>query len=183
MLLHDKTDYTPSTMNRESETIRFGIYDSALGPVLVAATDCGVCAILFGTDAVALEQDLRARFPDAALTLGDTDFSALAEEVLQFVADPRRDIGFPLDPRGTDFQRRVWTALRGIAPGTTESYKDVATRLGSPRAVRAVARACAANPLAVAVPCHRVVRSDGSLSGYRWGIARKRALLEKEARA
>ena len=119
-----------------------------------------------------------------SLALSKPDmFDQLADAVTRFIVQPDGTVDFPLDPGGTEFQQRVWRALRAIAPGTTASYKDVATRIGAPKAVRAIARACAANPIAVAIPCHRVVRSDGSMSGYRWGTARKRMLLEREAKS
>ncbi len=166
----------------DSKRIRYRVSHCALGPVLIAASGRGICAILFGEDAPTLEDDLSVRFPDASLIEGDAEFDRLADAVERFVDQPASRAEFPLDPNGTDFQQRVWEALRTIEPGVTASYKDVANRIGSPNAVRAVARACAANPIAVAIPCHRVVRSDGSMSGYRWGTERKRALLEREAR-
>jgi AraC family transcriptional regulator of adaptative response/methylated-DNA-[protein]-cysteine methyltransferase len=127
-------------------------------------------------------RDLQDRFGRATLIGGDKDFERLIATVIGFVETPGTSLELPLDIRGTAFQHRVWTALREIPPGTTASYAEIARRIGRPKAVRAVAGACAANPLAVAIPCHRVVRSDGALSGYRWGIARKRALLEREAK-
>ena len=165
------------------ETIRYRVSECLLGSVAIAARGRGVCAILFGDDKIALEADLATRFPTATLIEGDRDFDRLADAVARFIDQPDSTVDFSLDPSGTDFQRRVWRALRAIAPGTTASYKDVATRIGAPKAVRAIARACAANPIAVAIPCHRVVRSDGSMSGYRWGTARKRMLLEREAKS
>ena len=170
-------------MTTETASIRYRVSPSSLGPVLVAATDRGVCAILFGDGATPLESDLASRFPDAALIADDNMFDPLADQVVRFIEQAAGAIDFPLDPSGTDFQKRVWQALREIKPGTTTSYKEVAMRIGAPKAVRAIARACAANPLAVAIPCQRVVRSDGSMSGYRWGTARKRALLDREARS
>lgn len=165
-----------------TETIRYRVRQCTLGPLLIAANDRGVCAILFGDDPQALATDLAVRFPDSTLTQGDDTFDRMADRVMRFIDKPNGRVDFPLDASGTDFQKRVWQALREIAPGTTASYKEVAIRIGAPRAVRAIARACAANPVAVAIPCHRVVRSDGSMSGYRWGTARKRALLDREAR-
>jgi AraC family transcriptional regulator, regulatory protein of adaptative response / methylated-DNA-[protein]-cysteine methyltransferase len=146
--------------------------------VLVAATDRGVCAILLGDDAETLEAELRGRFPRATILPGDAGWVA---QVVAMVDDPRHPpAALPLDIRGTAFQRRVWDVLRSIKPGETLSYTQVAARIGAPAAVRAVASACAANGLAVAVPCHRVVAADGGLAGYRWGVPRKRALLARE---
>ena len=163
------------------ETIRFAVGECSLGSILVAATDKGVCAILLGEDPEALVRDLERRFPRAQLIGGDADFERLVATVVGFVEAPRTGFSLPLDLRGTAFQRRVWQALREIPPGTTVSYAELAARIGAPRAVRAVAQACASNPLAVAIPCHRVVRIDGGISGYRWGVERKRRLLEREA--
>ena len=157
--------------------IRFAIGKCSLGSLLVAQSDRGVCAILIGDDADALTRDLRGRFPE--VVQGDVPVAKVAA----FVDSRARGLDLPLDLRGTAFQRRVWQALQKIPAGKTASYTDIADRIGSPAAVRAVAQACAANPIAVAIPCHRVVRSDGALSGYRWGVERKRALLEREARA
>jgi AraC family transcriptional regulator of adaptative response/methylated-DNA-[protein]-cysteine methyltransferase len=164
-------------------TIRFALGACGLGLVLVASTDKGVCAILLGDDRAALANDLHDRFPRAKLVAGGAAFEATVAAVVAVVETPGRglDLELPLDIRGTAFQRRVWQALRKIPPGTTTTYADVARALGAPRATRAVAAACAANPLAVVVPCHRVVRRDGDLAGYRWGLARKRALLASEA--
>ncbi|OOG41507.1 bifunctional DNA-binding transcriptional regulator/O6-methylguanine-DNA methyltransferase Ada [Rhodanobacter sp. C05] len=161
--------------------IRFAIGECSLGAILVAQSVRGVCAILLGDDPDALARDLQDRFPKANLIGGDHAFEQLVAQVVGFVEAPAIGFDLPLDVRGTAFQQRVWQALREIPPGATASYSEVATRIGSPRAVRAVAQACAANALAVAIPCHRVVRSDGGLSGYRWGVERKRALLEREA--
>lgn len=160
--------------------IRFAIAQCALGALLVAASDQGVCAIALGDDADALARDLQDRFPQARLSGDDADFARVVAQVVGFVEAPRIGLALPLDLRGTAFQQRVWAALRAIPPGQTLSYTELARRIGAPAAVRAVASACAANTLAVAVPCHRVVRTDGSLSGYRWGVARKRALLDRE---
>jgi AraC family transcriptional regulator of adaptative response/methylated-DNA-[protein]-cysteine methyltransferase len=162
--------------------IRFAVGECSLGTILVATSDKGVCAILLGDDPEALARDLQDRFPNAHL-IGGGDIAQLAAKVVEFVDDPARDLGVPLDVRGTAFQQRVWQALRGIPAGETASYTDVAKRIGAPKSVRAVARACASNPIAVAIPCHRVVRSDGGLSGYRWGVERKRVLLAREAAA
>lgn len=162
--------------------IRFAIGECSLGSILVATTERGVCAILLGDDPGALARDLQERFPKANLIGGDGEFEQLVSQVVGFVDAPARGLDLPLDIRGTTFQQRVWQALCEIPAGSTATYNEIAQRIGLPKAVRAVARACAANVLAVAIPCHRVVRTDGSLSGYRWGVERKRALLEKEAR-
>ena len=162
--------------------IRFAVGECSLGSILVASSERGVCAILLGDDPDALAHDLQDRFPHANLIGGDAEFEKLVAKVVGFIEAPAVGLDLPLDVRGTAFQQRVWQALRGIPPGTTASYTDIAKRIRAPRAVRAVAQACAANALAVAIPCHRVVRSDGGLSGYRWGVERKRALLKREAR-
>lgn len=164
------------------ETIRFAIGECSLGSILVAATERGVCAILLGDDPQALAQDLERRFPRAELLGGDASFEERVAGAVGLVENPRANSKLPLDIRGTAFQRRVWEALRSIPAGATTTYTRIAERLGAPRSVRAVANACAANPLAVAIPCHRVVRRDGDLAGYRWGVERKRELLEREAR-
>lgn len=163
-------------------TLRFAVGECSLGVILVAATDKGVCSILFGDTVAALETDLRRRFPKAEIVAGDRTFARTVRAVIRFVEAPRLGLDLPLDLRGTAFQRRVWTALREIRAGSTASYAEVAARIGAPGSARAVAQACAANALAVAVPCHRVVHADGSLSGYRWGVERKRTLLERESR-
>lgn len=163
--------------------IRFAIGRCAIGTFLVAASAQGVCGIFFGEDPEELIEELHRRLPGASLTQGDAGFGRLMAEVTSFVEAPSPAPDFPLDLRGTPFQQRVWQALQTIPPGETASYADIAQRIGAPRSVRAVARACAANPVAVAVPCHRVVRANGGLSGYRWGIERKRALLERERTA
>ncbi|WP_042444190.1 bifunctional DNA-binding transcriptional regulator/O6-methylguanine-DNA methyltransferase Ada [Azospirillum sp. B510] len=162
------------------QTIRFAVGGCALGSILVAATERGVCAILLGDDPDILLRDLQDRFPKAELIGGDAAFEATVAQVVGFVEAPGTGLTLPLDIGGTAFQQRVWQALRAIPAGRTASYAEIATAIGEPAAVRAVARACGANPLAVAIPCHRVVRSDGGLSGYRWGIERKRDLLERE---
>jgi AraC family transcriptional regulator of adaptative response/methylated-DNA-[protein]-cysteine methyltransferase len=163
--------------------IRFAVGACSLGSVLVALSDKGVCAILIGDDPDRLARDLQDRFPYANLIGGDGAFEQLVAKVVGFVEAPKLGLDLPLDIRGTAFQQRVWQALREIPAGTTVSYRDVAHRIGKPSSVRAVAQACAANPIAVAIPCHRVVRNDGGLAGYRWGVERKRALLEKETQA
>jgi AraC family transcriptional regulator of adaptative response/methylated-DNA-[protein]-cysteine methyltransferase len=163
--------------------IRFAVGECSLGSILVAASERGVCAILLGDDPEALARDLQDRFPRADLIGGDRDFERIVAKVVGFVEAPGLGLDLPLDVRGTAFQQRVWHALRKIPAGSTASYTQLARQLGSPNSVRAVAQACAANPLAVAIPCHRVVRNDGGLAGYRWGVERKRALLEREAKA
>lgn len=160
--------------------IRFGVGACSLGAILVAATERGVCAILLGDDPDALVRDLQDRFPAAALIGGDAAFEGWMAQAIGLVEAPARPHGLPLEIGGTVFQQRVWQALRAIPPGTTATYADVARAIGAPRASRAVALACGANAIAVAIPCHRVVRSDGSLSGYRWGVERKRDLLARE---
>ncbi len=162
------------------ETIRFAVGVASLGHVLVGATDKGVCAILLGDDPAALEADLRDRFSRASVAPAPDALAARLGQVLALVDDPRGGHDLPLDVRGTAFQRRVWEALQSIPPGETVTYGALATRLGSPRAVRAVAGACAANAVAVAIPCHRVIGASGALTGYRWGVARKRELLARE---
>jgi AraC family transcriptional regulator of adaptative response/methylated-DNA-[protein]-cysteine methyltransferase len=161
--------------------IRYAIARSSLGPVLIAATERGLCTIEFGDDPAALVAALRQRFARATLARGDREFRARVAGVVRSIEEPRAALELPLDVRGTAFQRRVWNALRAIPAGATTTYAELARRIDAPRAVRAVARACASNPLAVVVPCHRVVRGDGGLAGYRWGIERKAELLRREA--
>jgi AraC family transcriptional regulator of adaptative response/methylated-DNA-[protein]-cysteine methyltransferase len=162
--------------------IRFAIGESSLGPILVAQSGRGVCAILMGDDPDQLARDLQDQFPRARLIGGDAGFEQLVAKVVGFVEAPGLGLGLPLDVRGTAFQQRVWRALQEVPAGETVSYTELAKRIGSPKSVRAVGQACGANALAVAIPCHRVVRNDGALSGYRWGVERKRALLEREAK-
>jgi len=164
----------------ESADLRFAVGDCSLGVVLVAASEIGVAAILLGDDPEALIHELEDRFPKAKLIGGDRDFEDLVAKIVGLIEAPGTAVGLPLDVQGTAFQHRVWQALREIPAGKTATYSDIAERIGMPKAVRAVAAACAANKIAVAIPCHRVVRSDGSLAGYRWGVARKRALLARE---
>jgi AraC family transcriptional regulator of adaptative response/methylated-DNA-[protein]-cysteine methyltransferase len=164
----------------DGASICFAVGECSLGSVLVAAADRGVCAVLLGDDPDALVRDLQDRFPRARLIGGDGDFERLVARVVGLVERPAQGVDLPLDIRGTAFQRRVWQALREIPPGSTLSYAEVAERIGRPGSARAVARACASNPIAVAIPCHRVVRNDGSLSGYRWGVDRKSKLLARE---
>jgi AraC family transcriptional regulator of adaptative response/methylated-DNA-[protein]-cysteine methyltransferase len=161
--------------------IRFAVGQCSLGAILVAASTKGVCAILLGDDPEALVRDLQDRFSKATLVGADPTFETLVAKVVGFVEAPSLGLGLPLDVRGTAFQQRVWNALSKIPVGSTASYADVAVKIGAPKAVRAVAQACGANALAIAIPCHRVVRSDGGLSGYRWGVERKRTLLAREA--
>ena len=164
-----------------NEEIRFAVGETSLGAILVASSKKGVASILLGTDPDALVRNLQDRFPKARLIGADGDYEALVARVVGFVEAPNLGLDLPLDVRGTAFQQRVWQALQEIPVGQTVSYAEVARRIGSPKAVRAVAGACAANNLAVAIPCHRVVRNDGSLSGYAWGVERKRVLLDRES--
>ncbi|WP_181176342.1 bifunctional DNA-binding transcriptional regulator/O6-methylguanine-DNA methyltransferase Ada [Mesorhizobium sp. B2-3-5] len=164
-----------------NEDIRFAVGESSLGAILVASSKKGVAAILLGDDPDALVRDLQDRFPKARLIGGDRDYEALVARVVGFVEAPRLGIHLPLDVRGTAFQQRVWQALREIPVGGTVSYAEMAQRIGVPKATRAIAAACAANAHAIAIPCHRVIRKDGALSGYAWGAERKRVLLEREA--
>ena len=161
--------------------IRFAVGQCSLGAILVAQSQRGICAILLGDDPDALVKDLQDQFKKAKIIGGDESFEQLIAQVVGFVEQPALGLNLPLDVRGTAFQERVWMALREIPPGVRVSYAQVAERIGSPRAVRAVAQACGANSLAVAIPCHRVVRRDGDISGYRWGVERKRELLTREA--
>jgi AraC family transcriptional regulator of adaptative response/methylated-DNA-[protein]-cysteine methyltransferase len=164
-----------------NEEIKFAVGQTSLGAILVASSKKGVASILLGDDPEELVRDLQDRFPKARLIGADQEYEALVVRVVGFVETPRIGLNLPLDIRGTAFQRRVWQALREIPVGETVSYAEVARRIGSPKAVRAVAGACAANNLAVAIPCHRVIRNDGSLLGYAWGVERKRILLDREA--
>ena len=160
--------------------IRYALDHCSFGAILVAATTKGICAILLGEDFGTLTQDLATRFPKAAIAGADPAFAATVARVVAFVEAPAGGLDLPLDIGGTAFQQRVWAALRDVAPGDTTTYAAVARTIGQPAAVRAVAGACAANAHAVVIPCHRVLRGDGSLSGYRWGVERKRALLARE---
>lgn len=175
----------PSTWREggRNTEIRFAVGQCSLGAIAVAQTTRGVCAILLGDDPEALVRELQDQFPLAHLLGGDAGFERTVAQVIGFVEAPRLGLDLPLDVRGTAFQQRVWQALRAIPPGETLTYAQIAERIGAPRAVRAVGQACAANRIAVAIPCHRVVRRDRDLSGYRWGVERKRALLEREAGA
>lgn len=166
-----------------AEDISFTIGECSHGAILVAASAIGVCAILIGDEPLALEQDLRARFPRAHLVAGDADFTRLAAMVVAYLESPQGEFPLALDLRGTAFQRRVWRALCDIPRGATASYGDIARAIGQPKAMRAVGAACAANPIAMVIPCHRIIRGDGALAGYGFGgSGRKRALLAGEAR-
>jgi AraC family transcriptional regulator of adaptative response/methylated-DNA-[protein]-cysteine methyltransferase len=165
------------------DTISYATGESALGRVLVARSISGVCAILIGADDDELVADLAARFPEAKLVANEAIVRDDLAKVIRFVDKPSEGLDLALDLRGTPFQRRVWEALRTVPVGTTVTYTELADSIGAPNSVRAVAGACASNPIALAVPCHRVVGSDGDLAGYRWGIERKRELIEKEATA
>ena len=160
--------------------IRFAVGQCALGAILVARTQKGVCAIALGDDPETLVRDLQDRFAKAELVGGDAAFERLVARIIGFVEKPGQGLDLPLDIRGTAFQQQVWQALRAIPCGSTASYAQIAALIGQPAAVRAVAGACASNTLAVAIPCHRVVRADGALSGYRWGVERKQRLLASE---
>jgi AraC family transcriptional regulator of adaptative response/methylated-DNA-[protein]-cysteine methyltransferase len=163
--------------------IRYAFGNSTLGLVAVAATDKGICAVLFGATRAELAADLQDRFPKAVFEVADTgsDFAQWVEQTLDYLDGESSGFDLPLDVRGTAFHELVWRALRDIPRGQTATYAEVAERVGRPKSARAVARACAANPAAVVIPCHRVIRTDGSLSGYRWGTQMKRALLERES--
>ena len=161
--------------------IKFAIRTCSLGQVLVAASDKGLCYLALGDEAEPLLNDLRSRFPKGRLVKGDADFETLVDKAADFIEAPAKAFDLPLDIHGTAFQRRVWAALGEIRAGSTVSYAEIARRIGEPKSVRAVAGAIAANKIAVAIPCHRVLHRDGSLSGFRWGVERKRALLDREA--
>jgi AraC family transcriptional regulator of adaptative response/methylated-DNA-[protein]-cysteine methyltransferase len=163
--------------------IHFAIGECSLGSILVAKSERGVCGVLIGNDPEALIRDLQDQFPKAELVGNESGYEQLVAKVVGLIEKPEVGLDLPLDIRGTAFQRRVWNALQQIPVGSTATYAEIAKRIGMPKAVRAVAQACGANSIAVAIPCHRVVRSDGAASGYRWGLERKRALLEREARA
>lgn len=179
----DTLGMSPTNYRKGAEgmQIAYTVSYSYLGWVLVAATTAGVCAIEFGDAPEALEKRVVQRFPGAVLTKGDAVFSKWVADILAYLDSPDRGLDLPIDVQGTAFQRRVWMALKAIPCGTTVSYADLAVKIGNPKAVRAVAHACATNQVAVVIPCHRVVRSDGGLGGYRWGLERKRQLLEHEA--
>ena len=178
----ERLGMTPSVYRKGAAglTIRHAAAPCSLGWVLVAASDKGICAIELGSDPQVLRQRLGEQFPGAALEQAGEDFEQVLEEVVAFVDAPQGGLELPLDIRGTAFQQRVWSALRQVPAGVTVTYRDIAEQIGNPKAVRAVAQACASNRLAVAVPCHRIVRRDGTIGGYRWGVERKRALLHSE---
>jgi AraC family transcriptional regulator, regulatory protein of adaptative response / methylated-DNA-[protein]-cysteine methyltransferase len=163
-----------------NEVIHFAIRDCSLGLMLVAFSGKGVCCLTLGDDADYLLEDLKKRFRNAEFVEGDAGFEKVVGKVVGFVDAPERSFDLPLDIRGTAFQQRVWQALLEIPHGSTVSYGELAEKIGSPKSVRAVAGACGANSISIAIPCHRVVRADGGLSGYRWGVERKRALLDRE---
>lgn len=163
-------------------SIRYAIVQSYLGWVLIAATERGICKIDFGDAPETLLARLKTSFPAATLQDNDPSFAAVVAQILAFLEAPEQGLALPLDVQGTAFQRRVWTALQKIQPGSTASYAEIARQIGRPNAARAVARACAANNIAVAIPCHRVVRSNGELGGYRWGVERKQVILERESK-
>ncbi len=173
---------TPSNFKSggSNTVIRFALGECSLGSILVASSEHGVCAIFLGDNPEKLLQDLQNTFSNADIMGADQDYERLVAKVVGFVETPAIGLDLPLDIRGTAFQQRVWQALREIPAGKTLSYSQLAHKVGKPKAVRAVASACAANKIAVAIPCHRVVRMDGAISGYRWGLARKASLLDKE---
>jgi len=175
---------TPGAGRRggQGETIRTAFADCPFGRLLVAATASGICFIGFAEPDEALLGDLRRRFPQATIMPADAALAELVRTVVGFIEEPKAALELPLDLRGTAFQLRVWAALRLIPAGETRTYAEVAAAIGAPRAVRAVARSCATNPVSLAVPCHRVIGSTGDLTGYRWGLPRKKALLGKERR-
>jgi AraC family transcriptional regulator of adaptative response/methylated-DNA-[protein]-cysteine methyltransferase len=170
-------EHRPNIVNNE---MQFACGSTTIGSTLVACSSVGICAIFLGDDANSLVDDLRDQFPKANLLDAGRALDSIVAKVVEFFENPCRELGLPLDVQGTTFQRQVWDALRRIPPGNTVSYADIAQSLDAPKAVRAVAGACAANVLAGAIPCHRVVKSDGTISGYRWGIDRKRELLRRE---
>jgi AraC family transcriptional regulator of adaptative response/methylated-DNA-[protein]-cysteine methyltransferase len=181
----ERLGMTPSAFRSggRGAAIRFAVGECSLGSILVAATEKGICAISFGDNPDRLVRDLQDRFPEAELIGADEAFERRVAEVVGFIEAPEHGLNLPLDVRGTAFQQRVWQALREVPAGSKTTYAEIAKRIGQPSAVRAVAQACTSNKIAVAIPCHRVVRADGELSGYRWGVARKRVLLDREARA
>jgi len=164
----------------QSADIKYAVGRSSLATFVVATSATGVCAILMGDEPASLIRNLDERFPNARIVEAQGDLGSLVDRVARFIDSPHVGLDAPLDARGTEFQRRGWRALRKVPVGATVTYTDIAAEIGAPRSVRAVAQACGANPIAVAIPCHRVVRSDGGLSGYRWGVERKHALLVRE---
>jgi len=169
-----------TNLEPQNETIDFAIGSCSLGSILVAASPKGICALTLADDPALLKADLRKRFPKSELSEIDLSKDPRLQNAIDFVESPHAERAIELDLRGTDFQQRVWEALREIPFGKTATYTEIAAKTGRPKAVRAVAQACASNPVAILVPCHRVLRRDGSLSGYRWGIDRKRKLLQME---
>jgi AraC family transcriptional regulator of adaptative response/methylated-DNA-[protein]-cysteine methyltransferase len=163
--------------------VRFAVGECSLGSILVAASEAGVCSVSLGDDPRTLVEDFQKRFANARLVGGDAAFESWVGAVVAFVEHPARGLDLPLDVQGTAFQQRIWNKLREIPFGRTRTYAQIARDLGVPQSSRAVARACAANPLAVAIPCHRVIRTDGSLSGFRWGVERKARLLAAEGQS
>ena len=171
---------TGTFMNNHAP-VRYAFGQSSLGVVLVAATEAGICAILLGDDAASLERELARRFGGARLDVGDRRLQQLTTDAVDVIEAPGKALALPLDPHGSPFELNVWRELRGIPAGATASYSEIALRVGAPKEAYAVGEACAANMIAIAIPCHRVVRKDGTLAGYRWGFKRKRALLAREA--
>lgn len=163
--------------------IFFALGKCSLGSILVARSDKGICSIQFGNDPILLVRDLQEQFPTGYLIGDEPAYEGMVDQVIRIVENPQLELDLPLDVRGTEFQQLVWKAVQQIPAGSTATYSDIAQKIGMPSAARAVAEACAANVLAVAIPCHRVIRADGALSGYRWGVERKRALLESEVQA
>src|SRR4051794_11155463 len=168
-------------ITRQPAELHYAIGHCSLGSVLIARGERGVCAVLLGDDPESVTSELEKRFPQAALLPRDQELAQYLSQVVGLIEAPGRPLDLLLDLRGSTFQQRVWQALREIPTGTTTTYSEVASRIGAPKAVRAVARACATNPLALLVPCHRVIGKDGDLSGYRWGVERKRMLLARES--
>ncbi len=173
---------TESKKAAKAREIRYATDESYLGWIIVAATEVGICAIEFGENPEALEEQIHRQFPQAKFCETDPTFKQWLTQLIAFIELPERDLNLPLDIQGTVFQQQVWQALQAIPTGSTLSYSELANKIGNPKAVRAVARACASNKIAVAIPCHRVIGSDGTLTGYRWGIERKEALLEREVK-
>jgi AraC family transcriptional regulator of adaptative response/methylated-DNA-[protein]-cysteine methyltransferase len=178
-MIRRRPDVNVTLMNTHMD---YAVGSTTLGQVLVAIDDQGIRAILLGASERSLRRELGERFPDATLRQDSTRLERVLTQVVELADGRRSALDLALAPAGTEFQQRVWRALRRIPSGSTASYADIARRIDAPRSFRAVAQACGANPIALAIPCHRVVRNDGALSGYRWGVARKRALLDREAR-
>jgi AraC family transcriptional regulator of adaptative response/methylated-DNA-[protein]-cysteine methyltransferase len=178
--LDRNVDYRDSDGETATEVIQFRISQGSLGWILIASSAKGICAVILGEDRRVLTVDLRDRFPRAKLIAGDPEFERMAEKVVRAVDAPESRLNLPLDLRRTPFQQHVWQVLREIPLGSTASYQEIARKIGMSKTAQDVAEVCGTNPLAVIVPCHRVIRSDGGLAGYHWGIKRKRALLERE---